>query len=92
MSKNANTYDKGQAVRCECTFDVDGTLIDPTSVTAKVKAPDGTETTPTVTNPSTGVYRAEVTADQSGTWYYRFESTGGVSAEERFFLVSESQF
>jgi hypothetical protein len=41
----------------------------------------------------TGNYHVDVNADESGTWFYRFESTGtGQAADEGTFEVSESHF
>ena len=74
-------FTKGDVVRIIATFtDSQGNLTDPTSVTATVRAPNGTVTTPTATKVSTGVYRADVATNASGPWLYRFESTGSAQA------------
>lgn len=95
---NPNTYDKGDVVRLTGTFTVDGVATDPTTVTLKVQEPDGTETTytyalATVTKVSTGVYRKDITIDESGYWYYRWEGTGTVATSgEAVLLTRESEF
>ncbi len=47
-----------------------------------LRRPDGTTTTPTVTNPSTGRYEAVITVDQPGTWSYRWVTTDVLEAAE----------
>lgn len=95
-----NEYDKGDSVRCRATFkDSSNALIDPTAVSFKYKNPSGTITTlvygtdAALVKDSTGNYHVDVNANQSGTWYYRFSSTGtGQAADEETFTVAESQF
>lgn len=89
-----NTYDKGDQVRLIGTFkDITGSVTDPTVVTVRVKNPLGTVTTPAATQESPGVYHVDVTLDESGTWWYRFEGTGAVvAAEETAFNVRDSHF
>lgn len=64
----------GATVRITGSFYVDDVLTAPTTVVVTVEEPDGTQSTPTVTNPSTGVYQSCFTADQSG--YHRFKIVG----------------
>jgi len=93
-----NTYDKGGAVRLKGTFTVSSVLTDPTTVTLKVKDSDGTISTytysgGTVTKLSTGIYYKDVTVSNDGIWYYKFESTGTVTAaKEGSFEVRRSEF
>lgn len=91
------SYLKGQLIRCWGYFDQDGTQINPSTVTAKVKDPNGTTTTytypATVEIDNQGVYSVEVDADTAGRWYYRFESSGnGQGAAEGSFDVRAGNF
>lgn len=83
------THDIGDVVKLTGTFkNASGTLTDPDTVTLTVLEPDGTTSTPTASSSSTGIWTANVTIDQSGTWRYRFEGTGAVvTAEEGAFDV-----
>lgn len=54
--------------------------------------PAGTVATPTVTNPSVGIYRAEFVAGVPGVWKYRVASSGPLpGVDEGTFEVRESQ-
>lgn len=94
----ANEYDIGDLVRIQGTFtDVNDAAFDPDVVTVKYKDPSGNITTNTsASNPSTGVYTVDVTVDESGVWYYRFEGTASGGAyqggEETYFSVTASEF
>lgn len=67
-------------IRTTATFrTLAGALSDTTAV-CSVKAPDGTTSTPSVTHDSTGVYSADVTLDQAGTWYIEWQGSGTVIA------------
>lgn len=81
-----DAYDIGDLVELQCTFRNDaGVATNPSTVSLRVKEPDGTTTTyaqGTLTNGSAGVWTKNVTPDQSGTWYYRFIGTGAVAQEE----------
>jgi uncharacterized protein YfaS (alpha-2-macroglobulin family) len=89
-----NTYTRGELVRARATFtDAAGTKVDPTLVTARVRAPDGTLTTPAATKDATGEYHLDIDAGAEGTWHYRFEGTGAhQAAAEAQFTVAESRF
>lgn len=88
----ANEYDVGDLVRVKGTFKVSDTLTNPTAVTLKVKKPDGTVSTVATTNASTGVYHADVSIDQAGTWRYRFAGTGDAQAAgESVFVVRRQE-
>jgi hypothetical protein len=89
-------YNIGDLVRISCVFTVSGTPADPTAVTAKVKAGDGTVTAYTslqVSKDSTGHYHVDVPLTKAGCWTYRFEATGTVvAAAEEAFNVRTSAF
>lgn len=88
----ASTYDIGDVVRLSAGF-VQTTAIDPGTVALTVQAPDATSTTytfalSTVTKDSTGNYHVDITPTQTGTYRYRWVSTGnGAAAEEKWFQV-----
>jgi hypothetical protein len=100
MSCTDETFQVGDKPRLEGTFtNSAGTAIDPTAVSFKVKDPSGNidtyvyGTNPEVVKEGTGVYYADIEADEAGTWYYRYFSTGtGQAAGEGSFEVAASQF
>jgi hypothetical protein len=100
MSQEIPQFDKGDRVLCSGEFrDAGGELVDPATVTFKVKKPGGSITTYTygldveLVKDAVGKYRVEVDVDISGTWFYRFEGTGAAkSAGESEFIVKRSQF
>lgn len=75
----------GESRTTQVTFrDQDGTLVDPSSVTLTIRDPEGTVTTPTPDNPSTGVYEHEIDFDEAGWWRWQWSGTtseGTVIAE-----------
>jgi hypothetical protein len=93
-----NSYDLGDLVRVTGAFkDAAGEPIDPTAVSFKLRDPTGAVTTfvygvaPALVKDSTGHYHIDVSASMSGTWRYRWESTGaGQAAEEGAFVVAPS--
>lgn len=94
-------YDKGQTVKLSTAFtDANGAAANPTTVTCKVRKPDGTETTytsgttPAITNPSTGTYQLLIAVDQSGMWSHLWTGTTGstVAVDEQQFTVLGSVF
>lgn len=95
-----STHDNGDLVRCRATFaNGEGALIDPATVTFKAIKPDRSTITlvygtdAALVKESTGVYYTDLNANQTGVWYYRFESTGtGQAAEEFRFKVARSEF
>jgi hypothetical protein len=95
-----NTYDKGDLIRLTGVFqDSAGADQDPDVVVCKVKTPTGTVTTYTygtdaeLIKESTGNYYLDFNADVSGTYFYRFHSTGnGKAAGENSFEVVASNF
>ena len=90
--------DVGDIIRLYADFtDVDGQLIDPDSLTVRVKKPD--KTTDSYLYPGEvnrierGRFFLDVDVTMSGTWMYRWEAIGaGQSAAERTFCARESYF
>lgn len=92
MTPAINTYDVDTRVRLDAAFtDEDGGASAPTTVVCTVEAPDGTTSTPAVTNDGAGAYHAHVIATDSGTWRYAFEGTGTIIArhERRFYVRTQ---
>lgn len=93
------SYVIGDLVRLKVTWrDAAGALVDPTTITCRVKNPAGTVTVYTyalgqVVRESIGVYHYDVdTSALNGTWSYRWEGTGAaVGAEEGDVLVNASK-
>lgn len=75
-------YDVGD--RARLTFSVTDVAGVPTNgtVVLTVTKPDASTATPTVSNPSTGSYTADVDLDQAGRWTYRWVATGAVTAAQ----------
>lgn len=75
-------YDIGDQPRITVTFtNIAGVATDPSAVECVVRAPDGTETTPTPTNGSgDGEFYIDLPLDQNGLWHVRFAGTGTVTA------------
>ena len=94
----ANIYDKGDLVRLTATFTVSSVNTDPTAIALKVQDPSGNEATYTyalgkVTKDGTGLYHYDLSIDETGYWYYRWEGTGAVvSAGEAHLLVRRTEF
>ena len=91
-----NCYQDGDSVRLEIrTKDDAGVLTDPTTVTLKIKPPNGAQVTFTeagggVTKISVGHFRRDhvIPVAEVGTWTYRYQTTGAiVAAEEKTFTV-----
>lgn len=90
-----NTYTVGSLVQLTATFTTvaSGADTDPTTVTFTIRKPDGTQTTPSVTHVSTGVYQTNVSIDQAGTWRWRATGTGAVQAQQdSLFEVAANTF
>lgn len=87
-----NAYDKGDKIRIQGTFkDIDGALVDPTTVTFTAKDPDGTISTLTTVRSSVGVYYADLSLTKAGTYFYRSVGTApAVAAEEGEIFVRDS--
>lgn len=95
-----NKYDVGDQVRLEVTFkDENETPTDPSVVVCRYRQPNGNTTSleygadEGVTRASAGAYYANVVADLPGTWSYRWEGTGTLTAAaEGTFTVMRSSF
>jgi len=89
---------KDQTVTLTLTLkDEDGALLDPSEITAKVKAPGGNVTTyllsaSQITRTSLGVYKLKVTLNASGRWYVnvKADSLGTSAVAEDSFAVAAS--
>lgn len=94
-----NVYDIGDLARVTGTFeDEDGVKTDPTGVTFHFQDPSGNKVSyvygvdAELAKDSTGIYHADVSVDEVGTWHYRWTSTGtGSSSEEKQFVVKPRQ-
>lgn len=79
-------------------YDITGvTLVDPTTVTIKVRKPDGAEASHTygvdVAKDAVGIYHYDQVFDLAGIWYYRGIGTGTVkAAAEKQIQVQVSPF
>jgi len=87
----ANSYVYNTGVRVTGTFTSSGTPTDPTTVTLKVRKPDGIITVYTyasgaITKSEVGVYYKDFVLDQSGAWYYYWQGTGTVVAADEWWL------
>lgn len=95
-----NSYDLGDQVRLTASFtNSDGTAIDPTVITVKYAAPDGSVTDLTydidlnVIREADGAYYVDFVPPAAGTWRYRWEASGAVTAAaEGAFQVRRSSF
>jgi hypothetical protein len=100
---NITHYDIGDVWAPQATFKVGGTNTDPTTVTARVKEPDGTITTlgpvsgatggSGITRVSAGVYTVPLTLDTAGYWSVRIEGSGAAAgAAEHQAVADPSEF
>lgn len=89
----ANQFFIGQQIKIRLVFrNQAGQIINPTAVTAKVKNPDGTVTTPTASLVDGG-YEASITPTMAGRYYVRGEGSGTPAvAVEGSFDVRVSNF
>lgn len=80
----AITYDIGDAPTVTATFrDIAGTLTSPTTVTAKLLAPDGVQTNLTPASSAAGIWSVTVpTFALSGRYRVKFFGTGAITAAE----------
>jgi hypothetical protein len=58
-------------------------LTNPTTIACSVEAPDGTTSTPTPVNVSTGVYYVVFTASQAGRYVITWTGTGSAAGVEQ---------
>ena len=88
------SYTIGNYVRLTVEFrDAAGTLVDPTSVECRVRAPAPAPVTltPQAARSSLGTYIAEVLVDRCGIWAFRAVASGAVvAAVEGTFEVAPS--
>jgi len=92
--------DIGDTLRLAVTFRNSASAVaDPTTVTLKIREPNGTETDYVygtdieVSRDSAGAYRFDLMLDASGDWYVRWIGTGAVAtATEERIRVARSQF
>lgn len=61
------------------TFAVDGVATDPDTITLAITSPTNVTTAPTPTRVSAGVYRADITCNEDGTWTYEWTGTGAAT-------------
>jgi hypothetical protein len=93
-----HTYITGAVVRVSAPFRTSGVAVDPTTVQAKIRTPDGTVTTYTygtdsqLVKDSTGNYHVDVTTTADGTHTVRFSSTGVGAAADEVAFFTRSQF
>ena len=96
----SNTYDLGNLVKSKATFRNPETKapLDPTTVSVSVKDPSGNVDTylfgtdAEVVQSAVGVYYINVDADEAGSFYVRWFSTGtGQAGKERRFTVRHAQ-
>lgn len=87
MATSSGPYQVGQNVKASTVLTVAGVATNAT-VAITVTAPDGTQSTPTVVNSSTGNYYAIIPIDQAGRWLYRWVASGAATAaDEAAFAV-----
>lgn len=66
----------GSTIKFTARFTSNGAPVDPSTVTGKVRAPDGTQSDLSVTNDSVGVYSAEFQPTMAGAHTCQFKGTG----------------
>ena len=72
-----STYDLGDVVTLTATVkDTAGAPANAGTMVCTVTAPDGTTSTPSVANPSTGTYTAQLTPASAGRYQVRWLATG----------------
>jgi hypothetical protein len=93
------SYQVGDVARLTGEFrDQAGTLVDPSTVAVKIRAPSGTIKTlfygvDAVERSGLGTYHYNLRLRSSGLWHYRFEATGTIAtAAERGLRVEPTQF
>ncbi len=74
--------DVGDLVTLGITFTAADVPTNPTTVVLTIRMPDGTTSTPAVTNESPGVYAYNLLLSASGAWHYRWAGDGAVQAAE----------
>lgn len=90
-----SVYNIGDIATLTAAFTIaaTGTAANPTTTVITVRAPDGTESTPAVSNPSTGSEQAQVSLTLAGEWLWRAVGTGAVQAAgQGAFYVTPNSF
>lgn len=94
-----NSYHVGQQIRLKATFDVDGALTNPDTITFKLRVPAGTITTyvygtdAQLKREAQGIYYVDYAPTNEGAHTFRFAGTGAcIAANEQQFLVLDSAF
>lgn len=78
----------GGVIRLTYTVKDDtGALTNPSTRVLTIIQPDGTTATPTITNPSTGLLRADFTPAQAGLHSVHWVTTGPTTAEDDVFVA-----
>ncbi len=92
-------YTLGAIVQCGANITVSGSATDPTTLKFNYKKPSGSVTTyvlgsdAQLVKTSTGVYYVNITTDEVGKYFFRFQSTGvAAGAGESDFAVETSNF
>lgn len=93
-------YDIADSVRVTAEFrNNSGVLTDPTTVTLKVKTPEGTITTyvynsgSEIVKSATGIYYSDIDITRVGTHHYRWVGTGTIKAAgESRFTIKHTEF
>lgn len=82
----------GDTVKIRLTIRVDDVLTDPGAVVFTIDRPDGTNSTPSVTTSSAGVYSTKFAVAYAG--HYRWRATGTAPAsflrEGSFYVASQA--
>jgi len=95
------TYDVGDMIRCSVRFaTIAGVNTDPTVVTFRWLDPSGNAASDVFGTPGSlvvqdavGLYHRDVSIDEEGQWFYRWEGTGVIQgAGEKSFLIRDSKF
>ncbi len=95
----AEPIDIGDELRINMTWSVGGVPTDPTTVTLRVRKPDGTATdypySPSsgiIVHDSAGVYHAPLIPDASGLWRLKSTGTGAAAGVKQVtFYVQEDR-
>lgn len=97
MSCNEQRFDVGDQVVLSAQFrDIDGALVDPTTVVCKLRDPAGTVSEfsgSAIGHPALGQFTCDIGVLQAaGRYWYRFEAAGSlVAVEEDQFVARASR-
>jgi hypothetical protein len=101
MSCHINSYLEGNIARITFEFrdNSDDSLVDPSTVSIIIEEPDGTQTTyvygtdAELVRDGVGEFHFNLAGDQTGTYWYRIESTGtGQAATESRIMFTAGHF